>query len=197
MRFFRITGLRNYVITILLLCSAVVSAQSNLTYELKVGTTGEVKVLQEFPESYAGEKINITVKGERLEVRGLEALDFAFANEGTEALRAWGDSVYSFTDEIGTFWTVWQNKKEIKNRAQRVKVNNAYKTFTDYVISHTAAEKRSRGWIWWVFAGLLFVGTVLYGGYILYSRRKEKSLSSVEQETLRRKRMGMRRHFLN
>ena len=45
-------------------------AQSNLTYELKVGATGEVKVLQEFPESYAGEKINIKVRGERLEVRG-------------------------------------------------------------------------------------------------------------------------------
>ncbi len=170
-------------------------AQSNLTYELKVGATGEVKVLQEFPESYAGEKINITVRGERLEVRGLEALDFAFANEGSEALRAWGDSVYSYTDEAGVQWTVWQNKKEIKNRAQRVKVNNAYKTFTDYIVIHTSAEKRSRGWIWWVFAGLLLVGTVLYGCYIFYSRRKEKNLSSVEQETLRRKRMGMRRHY--
>lgn len=170
-------------------------AQSNLTYELKVGTTGEVKVLQEFPETYAGEKINITVRGERLEVRGLETLDFAFANEGSEALRAWGDSVYSYTDEAGMQWTVWQNKKEIKNRAQRVKVNNAYKTFTDYIVIHTSAEKRSRGWIWWVFAGLLLVGTALYGCYIFYSRRKEKNLSSVEQETLRRKRMGMRRHY--
>lgn len=170
-------------------------AQSNLTYELKVGATGDVKVLQEFPESYAGEKINIKVRGERLEVRGLETLDFAFANEGSEALRAWGDSVFSYTDEAGMQWTVWQNKKEIKNRAQRVKVNNAYKTFTDYIVIHTSAEKRSRGWIWWVFAGLLLVGTVLYGCYIFYSRRKEKNLSSVEQETLRRKRMGMRRHY--
>lgn len=170
-------------------------AQSNLTYELKVGATGKVKVLQEFPESYAGEKINIKVRGERLEVRGLETLDFAFANEGSEALRAWGDSVFSYTDEAGMQWTVWQNKKEIKNRAQRVKVNNAYKTFTDYIVIHTSAEKRSRGWIWWVFAGLLLVGTVLYGCYIFYSRRKEKNLSSVEQETLRRKRMGMRRHY--
>lgn len=170
-------------------------AQSNLTYELKVGATGEVKVLQEFPESYAGEKINITVTGYRLPVTGLEALDFAFADEGSEALRAWGDSVYSYTDEADMQWTVWQNKKEIKNRAQRVKANNAYKTFTDYIVIHTSAEKRSRGWIWWVFAGLLLVGTVLYGCYIFYSRRKEKNLSSVEQETLRRKRMGMRRHY--
>ena len=192
---FGITGLRNYVITTLLLCSAALSAQSNLTYELKVGSTGEVKVLQEFPESYAGEKINIKVTGYRLPVTGLDSLDFAFTDVPVAGIAAWGDSVYSFTDEIGTFWTVWQNKKEIKNRAQRVKVSNAYKTFTDYIVSHTAAQKRSRGWIWWVFAGLLFVGTAIYGGYLFYSRRKEKRLSSVEQETLRRKRMGLRRHY--
>ena len=30
-------------------------AQSNLTYELKVGSTGDVQVLTDFPESYAGE----------------------------------------------------------------------------------------------------------------------------------------------
>ena len=196
----KVKGYRLWVMGLILLSPLTshlspLFAQSNLTYELKVGATGEVKVLQEFPESYAGEKINITVRGERLEVRGLEALDFAFANEGSEALRAWGDSVYSYTDEAGMQWTVWQNKKEIKNRAQRVKVNNAYKTFTDYIVIHTSAEKRSRGWIWWVFAGLLLVGTVLYGCYIFYSRRKEKNLSSVEQETLRRKRMGMRRHY--
>ena len=186
---------RVLVICNLLLVIALSSfAQSNLTYELKVGTKGEVKVLQEFPETYAGEKINITVKGERLEVKELETLDFAFTDT-PQPLAEKFDSIYSFTDETGTFWTVWQNKKEIKNRAQRVKVNNAYKTFIDYIISHTAAEKRSRGWIWWVFAGLLFVGTAIYGGYIFYSRRKEKCLSSVEQETLRRKRMGMRRHY--
>ncbi len=198
---FGITGLRNYVITTLLLCSAALSAQSNLTYELKVGSTGEVKVLQEFPESYAGEKINIKVRGERLKVKGErlavsgnDSLDFIFADKAVETEGKF-DSIYSYTDEGEVRWTVWQNKKEIKNRAQRVKVSNAYKTFTDYIVSHTAAQKRSRGWIWWVFAGLLFAGTAIYGGYLFYSRRKEKRLSSVEQETLRRKRMGLRRHY--
>ena len=38
------------------------AAQSNLTYELKVGTTGENTLVVEFPESYAGEKINISVR---------------------------------------------------------------------------------------------------------------------------------------
>ena len=199
---FKILDLRFKILSLLVLFSlSVLAQQSNLTYELKVGSTGEVKVLQEFPESYAGEKINIKVRGERLEVRGErlavsgnDSLDFIFADKAVETEGKF-DSIYSYTDEGEVRWTVWQNKKEIKNRAQRVKVSNAYKTFTDYIVSHTAAQKRSRGWIWWVFAGLLFVGTAIYGGYLFYSRRKEKRLSSVEQETLRRKRMGLRRHY--
>ena len=199
---FKILDLRFKILSLLVLFSlSVLAQQSNLTYELKVGSTGEVKVLQEFPESYAGEKINIKVRGERLKVRGErlavsgnDSLDFIFADKAVETEGKF-DSIYSYTDEGEVRWTVWQNKKEIKNRAQRVKVSNAYKTFTDYIVSHTAAQKRSRGWIWWVFAGLLFVGTAIYGGYLFYSRRKEKRLSSVEQETLRRKRMGLRRHY--
>ena len=199
---FKILDLRFKILSLLVLFSlSALAQQSNLTYELKVGSTGEVKVLQEFPESYAGEKINITVRGERLEVKGErlavsgnDSLDFIFADKAVETEGKF-DSIYSYTDEGEVRWTVWQNKKEIKNRAQRVKVSNAYKTFTDYIVSHTAAQKRSRGWIWWVFAGLLFVGTAIYGGYLFYSRRKEKRLSSVEQETLRRKRMGLRRHY--
>ena len=204
---FKILDLRFKILSLLVLFSlSALAQQSNLTYELKVGSTGEVKVLQEFPESYAGEKINITVtgyrlpvtglevKGERLAVSGNDSLDFIFADKAVETEGKF-DSIYSYTDEGEVRWTVWQNKKEIKNRAQRVKVSNAYKTFTDYIVSHTAAQKRSRGWIWWVFAGLLFVGTAIYGGYLFYSRRKEKRLSSVEQETLRRKRMGLRRHY--
>ena len=37
-------------------------AQSNLTYELKVGSTGENGLLAAFPESYAGEKVNIRIQ---------------------------------------------------------------------------------------------------------------------------------------
>ncbi|MBR0196432.1 MAG: ABC transporter permease [Paludibacteraceae bacterium] len=51
------------------------------------------------------------------------------------------------------------------------------------------------GWIWWLFAGLVLFGTLLYGGYIYLQRRKEKNLSPVEQEILRRKRIGLRRHY--
>lgn len=190
-----------YCLLSIVLCPAF--AQSNLTYTLKVGSTGEVTLLKEFPESYAGEKVNISVMGYRLRgtgnglpETGYEELDFAFANEGSEALRAWGDSVYSYTDESGVPWTVWRNKKEIKNRGQRVLVGNAYKTFEDYVYSHQpSAVRRQTGWIWWVLAGLALALALALGCKQYIQRKAESRLSSVEQEMLRRKRMGLRRHY--
>ena len=186
-------------ILLVVLCSMFytsVFAQSNLTYELKVGTTEEVTILADFPESYAGEKINITVKIEQLANSDqLSNLDFAFTNRPLSDIANWGDSIYSYTDESETQWTIWRNKKEIKNRGQRVLVANAYKTFEQYVRTNTATAKRRTGWIWWVFAGLLLIGGIVYLWVIIAQRRKEKSLSSVEQETLRRKRMGLRRHY--
>ena len=179
-----------------MLCSVIAFAQSNLTYELKVGATGEVQVLTDFPESYAGEKVNIRIqtaalKVESQKIAALKDLDFVFVNEGpVEGF----DSIYSFTDEADVRWVVWKNGKEIKNRAQRVLVGNAYNAFEAY-LHEQLDKKKNRGWIWWVFAGLLLVGTAIYGGYIFYSRRKERDLSPVEQETLRRQRMGLRRHY--
>lgn len=186
-------------ILLVALCSLFLSpvfAQSNLTYEIKVGTTGEVAVLADFPESYAGEKINITVEIEQLANSDqLSNLDFALTNRPLSNIANWGDSIYSYTDESEIQWTIWRNKKEIKNRGQRVLVANAYKTFEQYVRTNTAPAKRRTGWIWWVFAGLLLIGGIVYLWVIIAQRRKEKSLSSVEQETLRRKRMGLRRHY--
>jgi len=173
-------------------------AQSNLTYDLKVGATGDVQVLTDCPESYAGEKVNIRVETASLKVESqktaaLKDLDFVFVNEGpVEGF----DSIYSFTDEADVRWAVWRNGKEIKNRAQRVLVGNAYNTFEAY-LHEQLDKKKNRGWIWWVFAGLLLIGTTIYGGYIFYSRRKERDLTPVEQETLRRKRMGLRRHYFS
>lgn len=176
---------------------AFMMAQSNLTYELKVGATGDVQVLTDFPESYAGEKVNIRIQTASLTDRfadrplSLTDFDFVFVNEGpVEGF----DSIYSFTDETDVRWVVWKNGKAIKNRAQRVLVGNAYNTFEAY-LHEQLDKKKNRGWIWWVFAGLLLVGTAIYGGYIFYSRRKERDLSPVEQEALRRQRMGLRRHY--
>ena len=171
-------------------------AQSNLTYELNVAATGEVAVLADFPDSYAGEKINIRLGSLQI-LQGNEdtsRFDFIFASEVLPLTDTF-DSIYSFTDEIGTFWTVWKNHKEIKNRAQRVRVHNAYKTFDQYVRTHTSVAERSTGWIWFVFAGLLLAAGIAYACVLVYRRRQERQLSAVEQETLRRKRMGMRRHY--
>lgn len=172
-------------------------AQSNLTYSLRVSATRDVTLLEDFPESFAGEKVNIKL-GALETIESLETLgtmDFVFADRAIDGIATWGDSVYSYTDESEVRWTVWQNKKEVKNRAQKVFRQNAYRVFVTYVQEHTSGAHKNRGWIWWVFAALLLVSTVLYGGHILYCRRKEKNLTSVEQETLRRKRMGMRRHY--
>ena len=170
-------------------------AQSNLTYELKIGTTAENKLLAEFPESYAGEKVNINVQCTMYSVQRVDSLDFIFANIQYPISNIQSfDSIYSYTDESNVSWTVWRNNKPIKNRAQRVLVANAYGTFEAYL--HAQADaRRSHGWIWFVLAGFILFGALLYGCYIVVQRRKEKSLSSVEQEMLRRKRMGLRRHY--
>ena len=192
---FDITGFRYIGITIAMLCSVIAFAQSNLTYELKVGATGEVQVLRDFPESYAGEKVNVKVQRDKVqstkEQSTMDSYDFVFTDG--KAVEGFTE-VYQFTDENGTHWTVWRNGKEIKNRSQRTLVGNAYNTFELY-LHETLDVKKNRGWIWWVFAGLLFAGTVCYGGYVYYCRRKERELTPVEQETLRRQRMGMRRHY--
>lgn len=182
------------IVSLLLMFSVSVFAQSNLTYELKVGTAEENKLLTDFPESYAGQKVNIKVQCTMYNVQSTkDSFDFVFTNG--EAVTGFAE-VYQYDDPNGVHWTVWKNSKEIKNRAQRVMVGNAYGTFEAYLHEQVDA-RRSQGWIWWLLAGLVIAGTAMYGGYIVYCRRKEKSLSSVEQEMLRRKRMGLRRHYVS
>ena len=106
------------------------------------------------------------------------------------------DSIYSYTDESNTRWTVWRNKKEPKNRNQRVLVTNGRNAFEKY-LHETIDEHRSFGWIWFVFAGLILTGVIASICVTIYKRRQEKKLTSVEQETLRRKRMGQRRHYIS
>ena len=200
-----------FFLGILCVLGSPMMAQSNLTYELRIGTTAENGLLANFPESYAGEKVNISLRPltllDRDAVRPatpvrpssglLDSLDFVFSNlqSPISNLQSF-DSIYSYTDESNVSWTVWRNNTPVKNRAQRVLRQNAYKTFEAYMETHQPSSgSHQKGWIWFVFAGLIFLGAMLYGGYIFLQRRKEKSLSSVEQEMLRRKRMGMRRHY--
>ena len=115
------------IVSLLLMFSVSVFAQSNLTYELKVGTAEENKLLTDFPESYAGQKVNITIQTVPLTETDL---DFVFVHEGP--VNGF-DSIFAYTDESAVVWTVWRNNKPIKNRAQRVMVGNAYSTFEAYL----------------------------------------------------------------
>jgi spermidine/putrescine transport system permease protein len=178
-------------------------AQSNVTYELKVGSAGANTLVEQFPANYEGEKVNVQLRVESLElkedgklkVERIDSLDFVFANNYQPSMADAFDSVYAYTDEADVAWTVWRNNKQIKNRAQRVRAGNAYATFETYVREHTAGARRSHGWIWFVFAGLLLAAGIAYVCVTVIQRRKERNLTAVEQETLRRKRMGMRRHY--
>lgn len=165
-------------------------AQSNLTYTVQVATTGENEILAAFPESYSAEKVNIVldqpVKLEELEK--LEELDFIFASSPLSLGEEWGE-VYAYDG-----WTVYRNTVLPKNKQQRVLVMNGRDAFETYLHEKTDV-KRSHGWLWFVFAGLLLAAGIAYACVTIIQRRKEKSLTSVEQETLRRKRMGMRRHY--
>ena len=147
MRQFTMYNLQCTIAALFLLFSLSVFGQSNLTYELKVGTTGENTVLTEFPESYQGEKVNIKVQCTMYNVQSTkDSFDFVFTNG--EAVTGFAE-VYQYDDPNGVHWTVWQNNKEIKNRAQRTLVQNAYKTFENY-LHETVDVRHSRGWIWWL-----------------------------------------------
>ena len=183
------------------LLAAPLFAQSNLTYPVQVGTTGEVQLLATFPENYAGEKVNITlhytIHNSQFTIHNsqwIEGLDFVFTQEADERLRAWGDSVYSYAEE-DAHWTVWQSKRESKNRGKRVLEANGRRAFLTYVQEQTQGEQHSIAWLGWVIAGLLLIAGIVYACFTVYERRAEKKLPSVEQEMLRRKRMGNRRHY--
>lgn len=169
---------------------SICQAQSNLTYTLRVGTTDPVALLETFPESYAGEKVNVKVQSTTYDVQGRDSFDFIFANG--EAIEGFNE-VYRFK-EGEQEWIVWRNGKEIKNRSQRTLVSNAYNTFEAY-LHETLDVKKKRGWIWWIFAGIALALVLALTCVQIIQRRKEKKLSSVEQEMLRRERMGMRRHY--
>ena len=168
-------------------------AQSNLTYTLRVGTTGEVAVVDTFPEVYQAEKINIKVERSRL-VDSLQLIDFLFTDRTVEGIEAWGEEVIRYTDTQDRGWIVWRKRQLPKNRQKKVLIQNAYQGFEQYV-NNAVTVRRSTGWVWFVFAGLLLAGGIVLLCMQIIQRRREQHMTAVEQETLRRKRMGMRRHY--
>lgn len=188
-----------FVLILYSLFLSPLSAQSNLTYELRMAATGEVEVLDNFPASFAGEKVNIALydggKYEPLrEDEGRDTVDFIFAHPGEENLSAWGDSVFCYSESEQVVWTVWRSHKEPKNRNLRVLTVNGRNAFETY-LHQTLDPAHSHGWIWFVFAALLLIAGIVYAGVVIARRRAEKQLPAVQQEMLRRRRAGDRRHY--
>lgn len=173
---------------------ALITAQSNLTYTLRVGETGSVAVVDTFPEQYPAEKINLRIQSSAVSLPLSDSLDFVVADKALEGIDTWGENVFEFSDSESHAWTVWRKKQLPKNRQKRVLVQNAYDAFEAY-LHQTIEIRKSHGWIWWVFAGLALALTLALVGTRIVQRQKEKLLTAVEQETLRRQRMGMRRHY--
>ena len=179
----------------LLAVSFATFGQSKLKYDLRVGTTGHVTLMDSFPESYSSEKINISILLSEFSTRNMDSLDFVFADQYLPELGLWGDSIYHYTDEADAEWTVWKNRKDTKNKKEKVMRQNAYEAFETYVRQATDSSRGGTAWLGWLCAGLLFMAGAVYVFVQFYRRRMEKKLSSVEQEMLRRKRMGNRRHY--
>ena len=77
----KVKGLLGWIIlSIFTFQFSICQAQSNLTYDLKVGTTGTVAVIDTFPASYAGEKVNIRIQPSAVSGQPADSLDFVFVN---------------------------------------------------------------------------------------------------------------------
>ncbi len=191
--------MRKYSIILFLMLALGVSAQSNIHHDLRVAATATNALLDTFPDTYASEKINISLRNGVYALlenhSALDTFDILFAHTYYPQAAAWGDSIYSYTDTEGCHWTIWQNNKAIKNRSQRVLVSNAQEAMLIYVTIHTQQESRVVAWLGWLMAALLLIAGFVYALFTWRARKAEKNLPSVEQERLRRKRNDNKRHY--
>ena len=191
--------MRKYSIILFLMLALGASAQSNIHHDLRVAATATNALLDTFPDTYASEKINISLRNGEYALldnrSALDTFDILFAHKYYPQAAAWGDSIYSYTDTEGCHWTIWQNNKAIKNRSQRVLVSNAQEAMLIYVTIHTQQESRAVAWLGWVMAALLLIAGLVYALFTWRARKAEKDLPSVEQERLRRKRNDNKRHY--
>lgn len=191
--------MRKYSIILFLVLALGASAQSNIHHDLRVAATATNALLDTFPDTYASEKINISLRNGEYALlenhSALDTFDILFAHKYYPQAAAWGDSIYSYTDTEGCHWTIWQNNKAIKNRSQRVLVSNAQEAMLMYVTIHTQQESRVVAWLGWVMAALLLIAGFVYALFTWRARKAEKDLPSVEQERLRRKRNDNKRHY--
>lgn len=189
-----------FVFIALFAASISMQAQSNIVYELRVAASRNLQLLDTMPKPYATEKVNVTLgRGYDLISDTLEAqaYDFILASSGTQA--TWEeryDSIYSYADGEETI-TVWQNNRVIKNKQTKVLRDNAYAGMRAYIIESTQVPSQTGAIIGWICAGLLLIFALVYLASTIHQRRKEQMLTSVEKETLRRKREDRRRHIFS
>lgn len=179
--------------------SVKASAQSNLHYDLQMGATAPVALLDTFPQSFAAEKVNISLAQHTYTTidnsTDLSKFDIILTHCTQPQVSAWGDSVYSYTDTQNTHWTVWCNSQEIKNRTRRVLVLNGREAMIDYITIHTQKESQVVAWMGWILAAALLIAGIVRAFMIYKRRQDEKKLHPVEQERLRRQRSDNRRHY--
>lgn len=192
---------RIFVFIVVFAASIGLRAQSQLLYELHVAATEEVALLDTMPSQYGTEKVNISLgEGYTLvtDTTDVKALDFIMADVQADASpwRERFDSVYSYTSGEKTF-TLWQNNKQIKNKQTKVLRDNAYSAFRQYVVSATEEPSHAGAILGWILAGLLLCFGIVYVYVTVHQRRKEQRMTSVERETLRRKREDRRRHIFS
>lgn len=191
---------RVFCALVLCVVTLTLSAQSHLHYELRIGATDKVALLDTFPAIHTAEKLNISLAQGTYTIHDYsqsipDSLDYIFASTPLPNATQWGDSVYSYTDTENTRWTLWCNHKEIKNRTRRVLVLNGREAMQEYVVAHTQQETRIVAWMGWVLAALLLIGGIARAVIVYKRRQEEKNLPSVEQERLRRHRSDNRRHY--
>lgn len=186
--------------TLLLLAAGMMAAaQSNVQYELRVMAEQPLQILDTFPQPYQTEKINVTYQDGTYQLLGdtlAQGADFVVAAEAQAEWRAEFDSIFAFEAE-GKHFVVWQNNRDIKNAQKRARAGNARTAFLTYLREQTVAPSRMWEYIGMGAAALVILLVVLYAVMLFRRKQAEKSMTSVQRETLHRKIADRRRRLFS
>lgn len=188
------------LMTVLLLAVGMMTfGQSNVAYELRVVSQQKLALLDTFPQPYQTEKINVTYLGGTYELLGdttVEGADFIVAASAADEWRANYDSIFSFSAE-DKFFIVWQNNHDIKNAQKRARAGNARTAFITYLREQTVAPSHLWEYIGMGVAAVVLLIVVLYVVMLLRRKQAEKTMTSVQRETLHRKIADRRRRIFS
>lgn len=174
-------------------------AQSNVAYELRVISEEKLALLDTFPQPYQTEKINVTYLGGKYEMLAdttAEGADFVVAAAAADDWRADFDSIFAFEADSKHF-VVWQNNREIKNAQKRARAGNARTAFVSYLRENTVAPSRVWEYIGIGAACAAVLLALVYVLMLLRRKQAEKTMTSVQRETLHRKIADRRRRLFS